>query len=87
MPTLSARYVKQGRRVYHCDWCERRIVGQHMYLYGMAHDTEKPTGMRLHIDCCQWEPKVAKALGEATSQDVPANVSNDAEDRYNRGGW
>lgn len=70
MPTLSARYVKQGRRSYVCDACERRIVGQHVYLYGMAHETAKPSGMRLHINCCQWEPKVINALGESDGPTV-----------------
>jgi hypothetical protein len=65
MPTLSARYVKQARRPGHiCDACERRIIGGHMYLYGMAN-AEKPSPMRLHVACCQWEPKVVAALKKA----------------------
>lgn len=62
MPTLSARYIKKPRHSYVCDWCERRIVGPHMYLYGMAHEVERPYGMRLHVGCCQHEPKVMAAL-------------------------
>ena len=65
MGTLSARYIKQGRKTYYCDWCERIITAEHMYLYGSAHDTEKPYPMRLHIKCCQWDEKTKNALDKA----------------------
>jgi hypothetical protein len=65
MTTLSARYVKQARQPGHvCDNCERRIIGAHLYLYGMAN-AEKPSGTRLHVECASWEPKVIAALRKA----------------------
>lgn len=62
MTTLSARYVRHPRKTYVCDWCERIITAEYMYLYGMAHDTERPGPMRLHIGCCTSDPKTKAEL-------------------------
>lgn len=62
MPTLSARYVKKSKHIQYCDWCEYPITAEHMYLFGMAHDTEKPYGMRLHIKCSPWDKKTKAEL-------------------------
>jgi len=74
MSTLSARFVRQPRKRYVCDWCEHAITGPHIRLYGSAHDTEKPWTMRLHAteQCCPnlgREPKLTAALRAALTVD------------------
>jgi hypothetical protein len=68
MPTLSARFVRQPRKRYVCDWCERPITGPYIRLYG--NPDYGPMGtLRLHAaePCCGNSPKVAAAMKEAHS--------------------
>lgn len=70
MTTLSARYVKQPRRRYVCDWCARPISGPYIRLYGNG-EREPMWTLRLHPvePCCGKsgdDPKVAAALKRAS---------------------
>lgn len=68
---LTARYARRGRLHRVCDWCERPLLGGHVYLYGAPDSTDRPSGMRLHIHCCpnhNDDPKVAAALAAAGSE-------------------
>jgi hypothetical protein len=65
---LSARYVHRPRYARRCDGCGRRL-GPHLYLYGRAHETERPYPLRLCLACCTGnEPKVAAALAVAAER-------------------
>ena len=69
MTTLSARYVRQPRKRYVCDWCEKAIDGPYIRLYGNG-EHEPMWTLRLHPaePCCPSgtrDPKVAAALEKA----------------------
>ena len=70
MTTLAARFVAKSRRAWSvCDSCGLTISGGHVYLYGMADSTDRPSGMRLHVRCVGTpanEPKIAAALAAAS---------------------
>ena len=77
MTILSARFTRQARRRYVCEWCERPITGAYIRLYGSAHETEKPWTLRLHAteQCCPnlgREPKLTAALAAANASEVVA---------------
>lgn len=76
MTTLSARFVRQPRRRYVCDWCMRTIIGPLIYLYGMAEIGQHPYPLRYHVKCCQeympWKnEKYQAALAKATESEMP----------------
>lgn len=63
---LTARHVKRPRQHWICDWCERPIAGPHIYLYGAPDTTDRPSAMRLHVECCpnhSGDTKIAAAKG------------------------
>lgn len=71
MTTLSARYVKQSRKRYVCDWCEKAISGPYIRLYGRGMDNDPMSTFRLHPTerCCPSttrDPKVQSALTKAS---------------------
>ena len=73
MTTLSARYIKRPRSLYHCDNCSRPITGPAIRLYGMA-DTERPWTLRLHVGCVtdqSGDPKIQAALDTAAGIEIP----------------
>jgi len=66
--TLTARCVRRPRKRWQCDWCSRPITGAHIYLYGAADSTDRPSAMRLHAGCCpnlEGDPKIAAALKQS----------------------
>jgi hypothetical protein len=70
--TLSARYVRNARKRYICDWCERPIISSYIRLYGNS-DNEPMWTLRLHptAACCSSstrEPKIASALALAEEE-------------------
>ena len=71
MSTLSARYVRQPRKRYVCDWCERAITGPYIRLYGSA-EREPPWTLRLHLTgSCRpgdKDPKIQAALAAADKE-------------------
>jgi hypothetical protein len=72
MTTLSARYVRQPRRRYICDWCERPIDGPYIRLYGNG-EREPMWTLRLHPteQCCPSAARDAKtraALAKTSEQ-------------------
>lgn len=71
MTTLSARYVKQPRKRYVCDWCERSITGPHIRLYGLFNEHFRPYTLRSHVGCVNSEtrdPKVQAAVAKANEE-------------------
>lgn len=71
MTTLSARFVRQPRRRYVCDWCERDITGPYIRLYGHFNEHFKPYTLRSHTSCLSPEtrdPKVQAALEKVSDQ-------------------
>ena len=70
MTMLSARYVRQPRKRYICDWCKRPIAGPYIRLYGNGMDNDPMSTLRLHPadPCCPAEsrdPKVRDAMAQA----------------------
>jgi hypothetical protein len=59
MTTLSARYVRQPRQRFVCDYCERSIVGPYIRLYGNP-DYGPMYTLRLHAGCMPSEPSNPK---------------------------
>jgi hypothetical protein len=71
--TLSARYVRQPRRTYWCDWCGRSITGPYIRLYGNGMESDPMHTLRLHPTdrCCprpRADPKVAAALDQVKGE-------------------
>lgn len=50
MPTLSARLVLRPIHGRKCDDCGR-IIGPHIYMYGMSDYGDKPGSVRFCIKC------------------------------------
>ena len=75
---LRARYVHAPRYARRCDECGR-LLGPHLYLYGRAHETERPYALRLCVAHCAEtnDPKVRAALAEAQRRAV--EVAAEAE--------
>jgi hypothetical protein len=75
---LSARYVHTPRITRRCDACGKRL-GPHIYLYGRAHDTERPYAMRSCVTCCTHDRdlKIRAALAAAAmhADDVAAEAT------------
>lgn len=82
---LSARYVHAPRRAWRCDGCGK-YLGPHVYLYGRAHETERPGPMRLCIACLgnDPDPKVAAARAAAATHAPDAAAEARRLDEWNR---
>ena len=50
MSFFNERIVKNPKKKYRCDVCQKPITGQHVYIAGMNVDNEFTT-WRMHEDC------------------------------------
>lgn len=73
MTTLSARYIRQPKKRYVCDWCERAITGPYVRLYGLFNEHFKPYTLLAHVGCLSPEAKDSKV--QAALQKAREGVS------------
>jgi hypothetical protein len=53
MPEIKRRYVKNAKKEHECDSCFSKInTGDpYIYLFGMAHYSEKPYALHICDEC------------------------------------
>ena len=63
---ISAKLIKNPRKIRFCDECEQPIIGPVLRLYGSAFDGDPPHVLYVHphqcIYCERKDPKIQKAL-------------------------